>query len=270
MRATYRPGTRTWLLLPAAVLVLSGLAAGCSSTAVVVAAAAAGLLHRRQPAQDLGPQPRQCQRRQERPQLPADRAEQSPDQRQHVRRRREVRLPVADHRTEELAVQPGDRDQVREGPASANRSRGGRASGHPSEDLGKQPAKCRQRQMPVTSTRPDETARSPWPRPRRARSETHPGRRHAARGGSVARRDQEGAPQMAKWNFVAMGQVGLTGWTNGRRSAGRPFDRPQDRTARSADPVADRRGVPRDRSSQLSPRGRCRDRSGPNRPPASQ
>ena len=32
MRATYRPGTRTWLLLPAAVLVLSGLAAGCSSS----------------------------------------------------------------------------------------------------------------------------------------------------------------------------------------------------------------------------------------------
>jgi hypothetical protein len=32
MRATYRPGTRAWLLLPAAVLVLSGLAAGCSSS----------------------------------------------------------------------------------------------------------------------------------------------------------------------------------------------------------------------------------------------
>ena len=32
MRATYRPGTRTWLLFPAAVLVLSGLAAGCSSS----------------------------------------------------------------------------------------------------------------------------------------------------------------------------------------------------------------------------------------------
>jgi hypothetical protein len=32
MRATYRPGTRRWLLLPAAVLVLSGLAAGCSSS----------------------------------------------------------------------------------------------------------------------------------------------------------------------------------------------------------------------------------------------
>lgn len=32
MRATYRPGTRRWLLLPAAVLVLSGLTAGCSSS----------------------------------------------------------------------------------------------------------------------------------------------------------------------------------------------------------------------------------------------
>jgi uncharacterized protein YbaP (TraB family) len=32
MRATFRPGTRRWLLLPAAVLVLSGLAAGCSSS----------------------------------------------------------------------------------------------------------------------------------------------------------------------------------------------------------------------------------------------
>ena len=32
MRATYRPGTRAWLLLPAAVLVLSGLAAGCSGS----------------------------------------------------------------------------------------------------------------------------------------------------------------------------------------------------------------------------------------------
>ena len=31
MRVTYRPGTRRWLLLPAAVLVLAGLAAGCSS-----------------------------------------------------------------------------------------------------------------------------------------------------------------------------------------------------------------------------------------------
>ena len=32
MRATYRPGTRTWLVLPGAVLVLSALAAGCSSS----------------------------------------------------------------------------------------------------------------------------------------------------------------------------------------------------------------------------------------------
>ena len=32
MRLTYRAGTRGWLLFPAAVLVLSGLAAGCSSS----------------------------------------------------------------------------------------------------------------------------------------------------------------------------------------------------------------------------------------------
>jgi hypothetical protein len=32
MRVTYQTGTRRWLLLPAAILVLSGLAAGCSSS----------------------------------------------------------------------------------------------------------------------------------------------------------------------------------------------------------------------------------------------
>jgi hypothetical protein len=32
MRASYRPGTRRWLLLAAAVLALSGLATGCSSS----------------------------------------------------------------------------------------------------------------------------------------------------------------------------------------------------------------------------------------------
>ena len=43
---------------------------------------------------------------------------------------------------------------------------------------------------------------------------------------------------MAKWNFVAMGQVTPDRLDQGARSAGRPFDRPQDRTATSADPVA--------------------------------
>ena len=64
---------------------------------------------------------------------------------------------------------------------------------------------------------------------------------------------QEGAAQMPKWNFVAMGQVGLTGWT---RVAAQPVaraSRPQDRTAGGADPVADRRGVPRDRIDRLPP-----------------
>ena len=32
MRVAYQTGTRGWLLLPAAILVLSGLAAGCSSS----------------------------------------------------------------------------------------------------------------------------------------------------------------------------------------------------------------------------------------------
>jgi hypothetical protein len=32
MRSAYRPGLRRWALLPAAALVLSGLAAGCSSS----------------------------------------------------------------------------------------------------------------------------------------------------------------------------------------------------------------------------------------------
>ena len=43
MRLTYRPGTRGWLLFPAAVLVLSGLAAGCSSSKPAYCTAAANL-----------------------------------------------------------------------------------------------------------------------------------------------------------------------------------------------------------------------------------
>ncbi len=43
MRATYRPGTRRWLLLAAAVLVLSGLAAGCSSSKPAYCTAASQL-----------------------------------------------------------------------------------------------------------------------------------------------------------------------------------------------------------------------------------
>ena len=43
MRLTYRPGTRGWLLFPAAVLVLSGLAAGCSSSKPAYCTAATNL-----------------------------------------------------------------------------------------------------------------------------------------------------------------------------------------------------------------------------------
>ena len=43
MRPAYRPGVRGWLLLPAAVLVLSGLAAGCSSSKPAYCTAATNL-----------------------------------------------------------------------------------------------------------------------------------------------------------------------------------------------------------------------------------
>ena len=43
MRSAYLPGTRRWLLLPAAVLVLSGLAAGCSSSKPAYCTAASQL-----------------------------------------------------------------------------------------------------------------------------------------------------------------------------------------------------------------------------------
>jgi hypothetical protein len=43
MRPADRPGTRRWLLLPAAVLALSGLAAGCSSSQPAYCTAASQL-----------------------------------------------------------------------------------------------------------------------------------------------------------------------------------------------------------------------------------
>lgn len=51
MRPADRPSTRRWLLLPAAVLVLSGLAAGCSSSKPAYCAAASQL---KSSVQDLG------------------------------------------------------------------------------------------------------------------------------------------------------------------------------------------------------------------------
>ncbi len=45
---------------------------------------------------------------------------------------------AADHGAPELAVWPGHGDQVREGPASRSRGRGGRLIGHACEELSKQ------------------------------------------------------------------------------------------------------------------------------------
>ena len=75
MRPAGRPGTRRWLLLPAAVLILSGLmAAGCSSSKPAYCTDAANL---KTSVQNLG----NVDVAQERPQLPADRADQRQDQR---------------------------------------------------------------------------------------------------------------------------------------------------------------------------------------------
>ena len=165
MRPAYRPGTRRWL--PG-----SGRCPGPRRAYRRMQQQQACLLHRRQPAQDLCQQPRQCRRRHERTRLPADRAEQSPDQRKNVRQRREVRVPVSDHGTAELAVRPGHRDQICAGPASPDRGRGGRAIGHASEELGNQPAERRIRQMPVTNASEEHPAE---PRDRHGHGRAIPG-----------------------------------------------------------------------------------------------
>ena len=54
MRPAYRPGSRTWLLLMAAVLVLSGLAAGCSSSGSTKPAYCAAASQLKTSVQDLG------------------------------------------------------------------------------------------------------------------------------------------------------------------------------------------------------------------------
>jgi len=81
------------------------------------------------PARDLCLQPRQCQRRQERPRVRQSRAEQCHQQRGKVRQRREVSLRVAVGGTTVLTVQPGHRDQLRARPASPNCGRGIRLIG---------------------------------------------------------------------------------------------------------------------------------------------
>ena len=81
---------------------------------------------------------------------------------------------------------------------------------------------------------------------------------------------QKGAPQMSKWNFVAIGQVGLTGWTREvakpvAQSIARRTGRPE-----AGDPVAYRCGTPCGHVDRLPPQCRCRHRRGANRPSASE
>ena len=206
MRATYRPGTRRWLLLAAAVLALSGLAAGCSSSKPAYCTAASQL---KTSVHNLGNITINIH---DLSSVNTAVSKVSSDATTFASEAKSA-YPSQTTALKNSLSSLDDRDQGRTGPAFPDHDRSGRASGHASEDLGEQPAKCRKRKMPVTSARRmnPEIVMATHGRP--AGHQPSPGRHHAARGGSVARRDQEGAPQMAKWNFVAMGQVGLTGWT---------------------------------------------------------
>ena len=138
MRLTYRPGTRTGLLVAAAVLapVLSGLAAGCSSSTPAYCTAAANL---KTSVSNLG---NVDVAKNGLSSLQTALTSVTSDA-QNVRRGCEVGIRAADHGAAELAVQPGHRDQVREEPAFGDRGHGGRVLGHAGEDLGERSAKCR-------------------------------------------------------------------------------------------------------------------------------
>ena len=138
MRLTYRPGTPTRLLVvaPVLALVLSGLAAGCSSSNPAYCTDAANL---KTSVSNLGN---------------VDVAKNGlgslqtaltsvTSDAQNVRRGCGVGVRAADHGAAELAVRPGDRDHVREEPAFRDRGHGGRVIGHASEKLGQRSAKRR-------------------------------------------------------------------------------------------------------------------------------
>ena len=184
MKPADRAGPRTWLLLPAAVLVLSGLAAGCSSSTPAYCTDAANL---KTSVSNLGN---------------VDVAKNGLSSLQTALNSVKTNAtsfatdaksayPSQTAGTEHRGVRPADRDHVGEGPASADRGHSGRVIGIAGEELGQHAAKRHIRHLLVTRARRGEP------------------------------RDQ-GVPRMAKWNLVAMGQVGLTGWT---RVAARPVAR---------------------------------------------
>ena len=138
MRLTYRPGTRTGLLVAAAVLapVLSGLAAGCSSSTPAYCTDAANL---KTSVSDLG----------------------NVDVAKNGLSSLQTALTSVTSDAKKLAADAGSafapqttalqnslsglehRDHVREEPAFRDRGHGGRVIGHASEKLGQRSAKRR-------------------------------------------------------------------------------------------------------------------------------
>ena len=144
MRVTYQTGTRRWLLEhPAAVPVLSRLAAGCSSSKPAYCTDATNLktsvsnLGNVDVAKNgLGSLQTALNSVQTNANMFATDA-------------KSAYPPRNNHRAAKLGVQPGHRDEVRERPASRGRGRGGR----PGQDLGEQSGQRRLRQMLVNSAR---------------------------------------------------------------------------------------------------------------------
>ena len=134
-----RPGTRRWLLLPAAVLVLvlSGLAAGCSSSKPAYCTDAANL---KTSVSNLGN---------------ADVAKNGLSSLQTALT--SVKTSASSFATDAKSAYPSQTAALStslsglqtaitsaKGQPPANRGRGGRASGHPGQDRGQRAAKCRE------------------------------------------------------------------------------------------------------------------------------
>ncbi len=144
MRLTYRPGTRGWLLFLAAVLVLSGLAAGCSSSKPAYCTAATNL---KTSVSNLSN---------------VDVAKNGLSSLQTALT--SVQANANTFASEAKSAYPSQTTALQnslsslenaiksaEGEPSAERGRGGRPSGHPGEELGKRAAECCLGQMLVTS-----------------------------------------------------------------------------------------------------------------------
>ena len=146
MRPAYRPGTRGWLLLPAAALVLSGFAAGCSSSPPAYCTAATNLKTSVSNLNNVNVAKNGLSSLQTALTSVQTNAKTFASDAKSAFPSQTTALQNSVSGLENAVKSAG-------GPASPDRGRGGRASGHPGEELRQQPAKCRIRQMLVNSAR---------------------------------------------------------------------------------------------------------------------